>query len=88
MIIKKNKFIKFLNYIGITEQSNDVFKQYQKCYNKRFKISEYVKRLNNFEFEEKAINNIVDYLIYPQKRKLMDIEIEKYGKQGAWSKEF
>lgn len=77
-MIKKERFIKLLNYVGITNENMQVkiYKNYQRCYNKSYKISKFKDYLEylNCEFETEKI---VKYLIYPEYRFKIDIEISK-----------
>lgn len=86
-MVNKDKFIAFLNYIGITNERHHarLYKYYQRCYNKMYRISRYKDYMNFLGLKEE-IDNITDYLIKPQFREKMDIEVNKY--QGIWGKEF
>lgn len=86
-MVNKDKFIAFLNYIGITNERHHarLYKYYQRCYNKMYRKSQYMKVMDFLGYEEETIENIITYLIYPEERIKMDIEISKY--KSTWGKE-
>ncbi len=88
-MISKEKFIAFLKYIGITNERHHarLYKYYQRCYNKSYRKSQYMKIMDFLGYEEEAIENITDYLTKSQFRAKMDIEVSKYGYKGSWGKE-
>lgn len=87
-MINKDKFIAYLNYIGITNERHHarLYKYYQRCYNKMYRASQYIKVMSYLGYEEETIENIITYLTYPEERIKMDIEVSIYG--DTWGKEF
>ena len=87
-MINKDKFLSFLGYIGLREERKKerIYKYYQKCYNKRYKMSKFKKYIVFLGFEEGCAETIAEYILYPEKRYHLDNEV-KYFK-GEWTKEF
>lgn len=75
-MIKKHKFIAFLNYIGITNEQlhAKIYKSYQKCYNKKLRRSvfEYYLKLIDCDLEEISL-----YVSSWQYRNEVDIKISR-----------
>ena len=87
-MIRKEEFLKFLKYIGIISerQALKIYKYYQRCYNKRYRIFRFKKYVTFLGYEEGCADTIADYIVYPQHRKEYDNEVAKYG-EISWAKE-
>ncbi len=87
-MINKDKFIAFLKYVGILNERYHakLYKYYQRCYNKQYRVSRYKDYMYFLGISEE-MENITDYLTKSQFRAKMDIEVSKYGNKGVWGKE-
>ena len=77
--MNKEKFIKFLNYIGIRNKNHQqwIYVFYRNGIKNHYRVS---------KLADYVADTIVDYVIRPDFRKNMDEEVEKYGNR-EWSKE-
>ena len=102
-MIKKDKFIAFLKYIGITNERHHarLYITYQRFYRKsigsrknnvinenykKYTISKFKDFMSLLDYEEGTQDMITEYIIYPNKRMKLDIEVDKYGSKGVWAK--
>ena len=84
-MIEKQKFIKFLNYIGIRNEDHQdlIYVFYENGIKNHYRVSRLVDYVEKYRY---GADTIVDYVIRPDFRKNMDEEVEKYGNR-EWSKE-
>ncbi len=65
---------------------NHKSKMVNNTYNK-YRMSNYEVFLEKvLKYDEGLIETITMYIIYPEKRIKMDIEVSKYGDKGVWAK--
>ena len=84
-MIEKEKFIKFLNYIGIRNKNHQqwIYVFYKNGIKNHYRVSKLADYVEKYGY---GPDTIVDYVIRPEFRKNMDEEVEKYGNK-EWSKE-